>query len=422
MPQVDVLGLVDGLAARAHWPYGALAELMNQAPEVLPDLLHAGIERLARSSPAVDALVGLVDAQVLAREAEHSVALLAAGADPGDSQAANVIAHVSLQDPSLLAGYLDQLWDLKVNGNSYSEPWPWRGATNPMLRERQVALLESADDLEAGRARACLLQTRDPSLVARAAAAPLRVPRFLVMDPHYVAWDVNGEPPTRLAPAGTYHLRFPEGFLRPFQWAGASHPIPHPTWDLAPAPGLTAVFGGLAAAGPCPGCGEQLHRLLHLPAIPAGLGVSTCQALELAACLTCLGWVIPVMFFRHDSSGHVEAAFGAPGADTGYVPEPEQPLPTAQVSLAPTPGRWQYQDWAYANDRENLNRIGGEPTWIQDPDYRRCPDCQRRMHFLAQLDSPDFAGGREWLWGSGGIAYILWCDPCRISAVFWQCT
>ena len=44
------------------------------------------------------------------------------------------------------------------------------------------------------------------------------------------------------------------------------------------------------------------------------------------------------------------------------------------------------------------------------------------MHFLAQLDSLDFAGHREWLWGSGGIAYVLWCDPCRISAVFWQCT
>jgi hypothetical protein len=102
MAQVDVVGLVDGLAGRAHWPYDVLAELMNQAPEVLPDVLHAGIERLAHSSPAIDALVGQVDAGVLAREAEHSVVVLAAGADPNDSQAASAIAYVSLQDPSLL--------------------------------------------------------------------------------------------------------------------------------------------------------------------------------------------------------------------------------------------------------------------------------------------------------------------------------
>ena len=87
-----------------------------------------------------------------------------------------------------------------------------------------------------------------------------------------------------------------------------------------------------------------------------------------------------------------------------------------------TPARWQHQDWGYASDRENLSRLGGEPTWIQYPDYPRCPACGHRLHFLAQLDSLNFAGGREWLWGGGGIAYIMWCDPCRISAVFWQCT
>jgi hypothetical protein len=43
------------------------------------------------------------------------------------------------------------------------------------------------------------------------------------------------------------------------------------------------------------------------------------------------------------------------------------------------------------------------------------------MHFLAQLDSLDFADGSQWLWGSG-IAYMFWCDPCRISATIWQCT
>jgi hypothetical protein len=28
----------------------------------------------------------------------------------------------------------------------------------------------------------------------------------------------------------------------------------------------------------------------------------------------------------------------------------------------------------------------------------------------------------EFPWGSGGVAYVFWCDPCRTSGLFWQCT
>jgi hypothetical protein len=420
MPSVDVVGLVDALAARAQWPYGVVASVMNEAPEVLPDLLHAGVARLLRSSTAIDAVVGLVDAEVLRAEASHGIAVLADGADPRDSQAASLIAYVSLQDPLLLGGDLDLLWDLGVNRGAYYESWPWRAATDPGLQGRLVRMMGSADAGIARRARACLLQTRDPGLLRRAAADAVPGPLPWVLDLRAVAWDFDGEHLIQLAPAATYHLRFPGGFLRPFHWAGASQPIPHPTWRLPAEPGIPAAFGGLAA-GSCPRCGEQLHRLLHLPAIPAGLGVSTCRALELATCLRCLGWAISTMFLRHSSDGHIIAAIGKPDIDTGFDLRPN-PLPATQVHLAATPARWGQQDWALSNCRENLNRVGGEPTWIQNPDYPQCPGCQRRMHFLAQLDSLDFADGSTWLWGSGGIAYVLWCDPCRTSATFWQCT
>jgi hypothetical protein len=42
MSPVDVVGLIDALAVRARWPYEVLAGLMNEAPEVLPDVLRAG--------------------------------------------------------------------------------------------------------------------------------------------------------------------------------------------------------------------------------------------------------------------------------------------------------------------------------------------------------------------------------------------
>ena len=44
-----------------------------------------------------------------------SLAVLAEGADPRESQAASLIAYLSLQDPRLLASDLDLLRDLGVN-------------------------------------------------------------------------------------------------------------------------------------------------------------------------------------------------------------------------------------------------------------------------------------------------------------------
>ena len=45
------------------------------------------------------------------------------------------------------------------------------------------------------------------------------------------------------------------------------------------------------------------------------------------------------------------------------------------------------------------------------------------MTALLQLDSDlPTADGGEWLWGSGGIGYVSWCDDCAISGAQWQCT
>jgi len=44
------------------------------------------------------------------------------------------------------------------------------------------------------------------------------------------------------------------------------------------------------------------------------------------------------------------------------------------------------------------------------------------MTFAMQFDSLDIDGGPWWLWGSGGILYVVWCANCSVSATFWQCT
>ena len=94
-----------------------------------------------------------------------------------------------------------------------------------------------------------------------------------------------------------------------------------------------------------------------------------------------------------------------------------------QVHLVETPARWRWQSWGASNGRENLHRVGGFPSWIQSAEHPACPGCEARMHFLMQMDSDlPTADGRGWLWGSGGMGYVFWCDGCKISGLFWQCT
>ena len=110
--------------------------------------------------------------------------------------------------------------------------------------------------------------------------------------------------------------------------------------------------------------------------------------------------------------------------EEGCSPEfPAEALEQCFATIVKTPQRWFWQDWALSNSRENLNRIGGEPCWIQDAEYPTCPRCTTTMKFLFQLDShlPTSDEG-EWLWGSGGLCYGFWCNPCRVSAYLWQCT
>jgi hypothetical protein len=67
-----------------------------------------------------------------------------------------------------------------------------------------------------------------------------------------------------------------------------------------------------------------------------------------------------------------------------------------------------------SNDRENLHRADGEPTWIQN-DYPACPGCTRTMSAAGQIAVGD-------LWNAEGICCLLWCGPCAISAVVFQQT
>jgi hypothetical protein len=125
----------------------------------------------------------------------------------------------------------------------------------------------------------------------------------------------------------------------------------------------------------------------------------------------------PQLWFRHDAEGRPTAH----AVEETKQPEfPSGPLRETEVTLADFGPRWRWQSWGKAG---NLHRLGGPPAWVQSADYPACPSCERRCAFLLQLDSElPLEGGGEWLWGSGGVAYVFWCDACRVSGQLWQCT
>ena len=54
------------------------------------------------------------------------------------------------------------------------------------------------------------------------------------------------------------------------------------------------------------------------------------------------------------------------------------------------------------------HRLGGEPDFIQTPEWPDCPNCQTRMNFYAQLDSVN----DEFCIADCGMIYVFLCFGC----------
>lgn len=406
-------------------PYDRMLEIAHSDVAELLELVLRAINELDQSTTFVDgALSFLSEAQFDAavREAVSSLKRQAPSED-GEAPAESVVAYASLQFPHLLAPHLPALWVAVPNRRSYYVGWPWRAAPVEE-RQRLLAVLTTGSSDERELAWRALIETRDPITIAAALSRSEAVKSVLHSPPAHwlpgVGYDEVEGTLRRLAPLACFHIVMPDHLIT--RWDRPSHlrPENHPTWSGLGEPITEASLGG-QANDTCGDCGGNLHRLLRLDAIPEGLGISRRESLELATCLSCLGWSEPFLFYEHDDAGF---AHPIERRSVYTTPEwPAEPLADGTVGLVPTPPRWVFQDWAASNSRENLNRLGGEPTWIQDADYPSCPRCGAVMTALLQLDSElSVEGGGEWLWGSGGIGYVTWCDGCSISGVTAQWT
>ena len=365
--------------------------------------------------------------------------------------AEEVIAAASLEFAPFLHPYLGELFKLQPNESTYYAEYPWRGLSyesSQIWRERLADPQASKDDKQ--KIFSCLLQTRDPRNVKFACEFALAEDFFdRPCDPlEYIGYwleavgftfervkfdvdesDSNKSQKTpndeisfggekfrikRYCSQRMYHIIFPRGY---FGAPYAAHLAKlHPTWRFEGGEAGYNLGGVLDEPG-----GDAQNPLFHIIALdplPRNLPVRSLPRLILAAHVREVNEG-EIVFYEHDAQGMPRRI----GERTQVEYAFDEPIKECEVALAPTPARWAAQDWGMSNSRQNLARIGGEPSWIQGALVLTCPICGEKMEFLMQLDSglPSGEDG-ELLLGSGGILYVFWCERTRVSAFFMQCT
>lgn len=232
-----------------------------------------------------------------------------------------------------------------------------------------------------------------------------------------------------LYPTQALHIAFPDEYLSVLQEKRSPKVEDHihPTWIEAPVNTPKHTFGGISDAY-CHTCSQHLRHIITFKPVPDGLGVTALPKLDLSVCLTCLSLSNDVLSYQHDTDGYPH--------DISHISRfPEFADTQEYFHFAPTPvalvnlgSRWQRQSWGHSNNRENLHRVGGHPSWIQNAEYKSCPLCGNTSRFLMQLDENIIFVDEQtntigvWQWSVGGMCYVLWCDTCKVSSFFEQTT
>jgi hypothetical protein len=395
-----------------------LAAIVRRQPQRIASVALVCIRESLDAFPGLDSALAFLPMEDWSSLVAEAVSALVAHEE--NETAWEIIERASLQAPHTTHPFLEQLF---TTGGM---------AASQAFREAQLedirflfAYCQTATDLRS--AYNCLLETRLPDALRFVQA---HSSSFVENLPE-IGFEASDNGFRKLYPDTVYHISFPSDYAGPVTslWLDFDYStwLEHPTWARFALSGVPYAFGG-ASDFLCGVCGKQAHHLISLDPIPPGLGVTDLTVLHIATCLSCLGWERSTLSYEHKSSGILK--------DLNFTEQPIEPqfpaspLLGTTVSLATLEPRWRWQEWGTSNDRENLNRVGGHPSWIQGGAYPSCPQCSRTASFLLQIDSelptaaypersPNYTG---WLWGSGGICYVFWCDTCKVSTLFWQCT
>lgn len=325
--------------------------------------------------------------------------------------AVSIIDYCALQFPEMFIPYLEEFVYLIPSRGDYNARWMWRKAQASHIEKLERIIRMSNSFPEQKNAWECL--TNIDSIEGIKAVKRIVKDKVIDIDLGLESLFLGYE----LLPNGISELnisKYPFHILFPQDYFKNSNKNWHPSWGEKN-DNFDIRFGGVIESK-CGCCGRELCHLIQVPKATFGLE----HDLTLATCLSCLGWEKNILFYKHDFEGNPKD-INSGGAL--IIPEyPSMALLECNIKIERTPNRWIYQDWGMSNGRENLNRLGGKPSWIQYPEYLECPECKRTLNFLGQLDSNLPTQDREFLWGSGGIGYMHYCIKCSISGIYWQCT
>lgn len=332
--------------ARSVWELGLKAEpwreiramVLEERAEIAP-LVELLLQRPPRNCVFLDAALSFLPEGDWPHVVRQAIRALQAA--PSNRAAESVVRYASLQAPRTLEPHLEALFAVSEYFKSYDGPYAWRAAGNPAIDFLETRLRSGRGD-EAKRAYRCLLEIRTPRAIDLALAAAPRPGREDVPDRRYlqeVGLELVGRDLRFLYRPEPLHLLFAPAYLDP----PPDHTLKdlHPTWVADPVDRLETIQFGGPAREPCPVCDRTAHHLLTLPVSRLMELVTSLPSLTLDTCLSCLGWTVPSLWFRHDPSGGCAPVAG----DLRRPPEfPAEPFARTEATIARTLPRWHWQD------------------------------------------------------------------------------
>lgn len=334
-----------------------------------------------------------------------------------NENAEEVIEYASLQFPELLHQHLDLILELKPNESAFYAEYPWRNLpSDKIFSFKQKLQNPETSSSDKKKIFNCLLETRDLPTIKfiyqYALDIDLVKKDVLIYYLEAVGFTIKDGEISSYCPSRTYHFSFPKNYFLDDK-AIHLNKEQHPTWRLKSTT-HKYKFGGLIEDDD----NNPFIHILTLDSIPSGIQISGIDRLTLGVHIREFN-EFGALFYKHDSLGNPQKI--------GEVKQVEiyddSPIKETEVLFSETPQRWELQCWGSSNSRENLFRLGGEPTWIQSAEVLTCPICNEKMDFLMQLDTdlPDM-NDNELYFGSGGICYVFWCNKSKVSGFLMQCT
>jgi hypothetical protein len=412
----ELLALVRGPWRTRDWE--RVSDLALELPAIAPDTIVpfalASIGEALDVGPLLDALLSIVTAQQWPELVARAVA--AVRENSKNPAAVRVLDDACLRVPTAVHPYLETIVDLQPGHHNLAAFRETHWQHVAFLTDRFFATPAEHRRPIAVR----LLETRLPEAFVFVKSHEPHYPEYLPQ----VGYTETPEGLRPLYVERPHHFAFEPEYLPVVIGTIDRLRALNPTWVPTGSGAARYRLGGIGTAA-CGSCGGFLHHLITFDPVPEGIGVTGLERLELATCFSCLGWEQERLAYVHDSSGTPH--------DVGHTEElcvpqfPASALRETVISLIDLGPLWRWQEWGAANDRENLFRVGGQPSWIQCADYPTCAHCGHISHFLLQLDSELPVSGEEplaggWSWGESGICYIFWCDACKVSTMSWQCT